>query len=160
MTRILSLLTIVLFLGIAGNALAQREVPPPATTPLDAKPSVAQTKAAAKPVQSVKSTEKAKTTAKPAPVQAATVPIATESKTATAENQPAKAKKSDKNAAANPSVKKSATADKPKKPKSPRICKTTAKSDRKLAQTKKDSTKTAKKTDHKRVMRATTVPVE
>jgi hypothetical protein len=160
MTKILSLLTIVLFLGIAGNALAQREVPPPANTPLDAKPSVAQTKAAAKSAESAKTTAKAKTAAKPAPVQAATVPITTESKTAASQAKPVKAKKSAKATEANASAKKSATADKPKKPKSPRICKTTAKSDRKLAKTKKDSIKTAKKPEHKQVIRATTVPAE
>ena len=137
MMRILSLLTVVLFLGIAGNALAQREVPPPANTPLDSQPAASQTKAAAKPVQAAKTTEKAKTTAKPAPVQAATVPITTESKTATAENQPEKAKKNNKTVAASCPAKKSATADKPKKPKPLRICKTTTEQSTNLPKPKK-----------------------
>ncbi len=72
MTRILSLLTLVSVFGNCRKCPGSARGAATRKTPLDAQPSVSQTKAAAKPVQSAKATEKAKTNAKPAPVQAAT----------------------------------------------------------------------------------------
>jgi hypothetical protein len=176
MTRQIGLLTLVCCFVLTGSALAQREVPPPSNTPLNEQTVVSQSKAAAKPAQSAKAPEKAKKNTLPAPVQAAAVPIATECKT-TSENKPEKATKgkaADKKAicpvagkssekkpvAAKPALKKPAAAEKPKKTKSVKICKDATKNQHKVTQAKKDSVKTAHKSTHKQVIRATTVPLE
>jgi hypothetical protein len=171
MTRQIGLLTLICCFLISGNAMAQREVPPPSNTPLNEPSAISQTKPAAKPVQSAKTPEKAKKNALPAPVQAAAVPTITEPKTAPAEKKPEKTNKNAKTATAKPSGKKpgcEVTTKPPekkpasaKKQKSVRICETNAsKSQHKVAQAKKDSVKTANKSTNKRAIRATTVPLE
>jgi hypothetical protein len=184
MTRQIGLLTLVCCFVITGSALAQREVPPPSNTPFNEQPAGAQTKAAAKPAQAAKAPEKVKKNTLPAPVQAATVPTTTECKPAPAENKADKAKANAKDAAAKatekksicpvaakasgkkpvaarPAGKKPATAEKSKKTRSVKICDTTGPNGQSnAAQGKKESLKTAHKTTQKRVIRATTVPVE
>lgn len=210
MQNLIGLSTLLVFcLGITAPVWAQREVKPPAVTPLDAKPAISQpvqastvpiakepatspkpeqtakkppekakdTKAvpvqaatvpsanapkqAAKPAQTAKTQpEKAVKNTKPAPVQASMVPAATEPKKAakpaqSAKTQPEKAKKTAKPVADNEG------AAKPKGKKIPKICKTNAGQEPgKVAQAKKASTKVADKPAQKRVLRATTVPVD
>jgi cytoskeletal protein RodZ len=168
MLNLVSLLTLLVFcLGMTGNVLAQREVKPPANTPMDAKPALAPPVQAStvptitpKPEPTAKTQpEKPNKKTKSAPVQAATVPTATETKTApkpvqSAKTQPEKAKKAAKQAATNEETAK------PKAKKNPRICKTNAKQEsHKVAQAKKETTKVAKKTGTKQVIRATTCPI-
>jgi len=170
MTRKIGLLTLICCFVISGSALAQREVPPPSNTPLNEPSTTSQTKPAANPVQSAKTPEKVKKNTLPAPVQAATVPTTQEPKTAPTGKKTEKTNKNTK-AAAKPSGKKSGgeVTTKPpekrpasaKKQKSVRICETTAsEGQHKVAQSKKGSSKTANKSTNKRVIRATTVPVE
>jgi hypothetical protein len=211
MQNLIGLSTLLVFcLGITAPVWAQREVKPPAVTPLDAKPAISQPvqastlpiakepvttpkpeqtakkppekankdtkpapiqaatvpsatapKQAAKPAQSAKTQpQKADKNTKPAPVQASMVPAATEAKKAaktaqSAKTQPEKAKKTAKPVADNEG------AAKPKAKKIPKICKTHAGQEPgKVAQAKKASTKVADKPAQKRVLRATTVPVD
>jgi hypothetical protein len=173
MHNLIGLLTILVFcLATTGNLLAQREVPPPATTPLDPKPTVSrpvqaatvpvtsESKPAPKGVQAAKAPEKATKTAKPAPVQASMVPAATDAKKApksgqAAKAQPEKAARTAKQAVTN------GGAAKPKAKKIPKICKTGAGQEPgKVAPAKKEPSQTARKTTKKTVLPAATIPVQ
>jgi hypothetical protein len=147
MENLISLLTLLVFcLGISGNVLAQREVPPPPNNPLMTKPAVSQ------------------------PVQTIPTPTAKETKTSlkpaqSAQTQPEKVNKNAKPApakqvAAKPQEKKSASATKQKNQKTSKVCKTAPKPEpHKVAKAKQETTKTAKKPTQKDVIRATTVPI-
>lgn len=174
MPNLISLLTLFVFcLGMTGNVFAQREVAPPANTPLDSKPAAsrpvqatsvptaAETKSAPKPAQSAQNQpDKVNKNTRPAPVQASTLPTVTKIKSApkpvqSAKTQPEKAKKTVK-----PTTAKEVAA-KPQAQKSTKACKTNTKQEpRKVAKAKKETTKTAKKPAQKRVLPAATIPVE
>ncbi len=124
-SNLVSLLTLLVFcLGLAEPVWAQREVKPPASTPMDAKPVLAPPVQAStvptitpKPEQTAKKqSEKPNKDTKPAPAQAGTEPKKGSKPEQTAKNQPEKPNKKTKPAPVQASITPAAT-DSQKAPK-------------------------------------------
>ncbi len=134
---------------MTGNVLAQREVAPPSNTPLEAKPAVAQ------PVQTNPEAYRQKS------------PRLLQSRCSQAQTQPEKDAKrlpsrhrSKARWRRSPKRINQAQANKTKRPKqTTKVCKTNAETRTlaKLPKPRKTTTKVAKKTTHKNVIRATTL---